>query len=183
MIGPLSPLAFASEWTPLEVAFWQVALGGLLFGLHALCLGRVRAARRDLLVVLAFGLIGVALFYASFQLAVQASGRAMAAILPYTDPAWVALLSWIFLKETMGPRKLAAWTLTLLGVAGVPLPGGAVRVRVAGILWGWTAGFMHALYYLFGKMCLPRHKISTLFACARPREFSFLCPPSHSHQS
>ncbi len=112
LIGPLSRLAFASGWTPLEVAFWRAALAGLLFGLHALRLGRVCVARRDLPIVVAFGLVGVALFYASFQFAVQAGGGAMAAVLLYTAPAWVALLSWIFLKEAMGPRKLAALTLT-----------------------------------------------------------------------
>ncbi|WP_448595279.1 DMT family transporter [Thermoflexus hugenholtzii] len=168
LIGPLSRLAFAFGWTPLEVAFWRAALAGLLFGLHALRLGRVRVARRDLPAVLAFGLVGVALFYASFQFAVQASGGAMAAVLLYTAPAWVALLSRIFLKEAMGPRKLVALMLTLLGVAGVSLQGGAVRVSITGILWGLTAGFTYALYYLFGKLYLPRYETPTLFAYAMP---------------
>ncbi|WP_416223765.1 EamA family transporter [Thermoflexus sp.] len=40
----------------------------------------------------------------------------MAAVLLYTAPAWVAFLSWIFLREPMGAHKLAALLLTLLGV-------------------------------------------------------------------
>jgi len=168
LIGPVSRLAFAHGMTPMEVAFWRAVLGGLWFGLHAALTGRIRVARRDLPVLLGFGLIGVALFYASFQLAVQAGGGALAAVLLYTAPAWVALLSHLFLKEPMGARTLAALALTLIGVAGVSLPGGAVRIRAAGLLWGLTAGFTYALYYLFGKRYLPRYGAPTLFAYAMP---------------
>lgn len=168
LIGPVSRLAFAHGLTPLEVAFWRATLAGGLFGLHALLLGRIRVDRRDLPIMVGFGLIGVALFYVSFQFAVQASGGALAAVLLYTAPAWVAVLSWIFLKEPMGPRKIIALVLTLVGVAGVSLQGGEVQIRPAGIMWGLISGFTYALYYLFGKIYLPRYETPTLFAYAMP---------------
>ncbi|HXF68441.1 MAG TPA: EamA family transporter [Thermoflexus sp.] len=168
LIGPVSRLAFAHGLTPLEVAFWRATFGSLLFGLHAFLLRKLRVAWRDLPILLGFGLVGVALFYASFQFAVQAGGGAMAAVLLYTAPAWVALLSWIFLREPMGPHKLVALLLTLLGVAGVSLQGGEARIHPIGIFWGLLSGFTYALYYLFGKVYLRRYETPTLFAYAMP---------------
>ncbi|GBD08664.1 putative inner membrane transporter YicL [Candidatus Thermoflexus japonica] len=182
LIGPVSRLAFAHGLTPMEVAFWRAVFGGVLFGAHALLIGRIRIARRDLPIVLGFGLVGVALFYASFQFAVQAGGGAMAAVLLYTAPAWVALLSWIFIREPMGAHKLAALLLTLLGVAGVSLQGGEVRIHPAGIIWGLVSGFTYALYYLFGKIYLQRYETPTLFAYAMPVGALSLLPFTPLHR-
>ncbi len=182
LIGPVSRLAFAHGLTPLEVAFWRAVFGGFLFGAHAFLIGRIRVAWRDLPIMLGFGPIGVALFYSSFQLAVQAGGGAMAAVLLYTAPAWVALLSWIFLREPMGAHKLAALLLTLLGVAGVSLQGGEVRIHLAGIMWGLVSGFTYALYYLFGKIYLQRYETPTLFAYAMPAGALSLLPLISFHR-
>lgn len=176
LIGPTSRLAFAHGMAPLEVAFWRAVLGGALFGLHAGCRGQVRVAGRDLPAVLGFGLVGVGGFYAAYQLAVRAGGGAMAAVLLYTAPAWVALLSWLFLKEPIGPRKGLALVLTMAGVAGVSLQDGEVRLHGAGILWGLISGFTYALYYLFGKRYLGRYEIPTLFAYAMPTGALSLLP-------
>ncbi len=183
LIGPVSRLAFAHGLTPLEVAFWRAAFGGLLFGLHALLIGRIRVAQRDLPIVLGFGLVGVALFYASFQFAVQAGGGALAAVLLYTAPAWVALLARLFLREPIGPHQLIALSLTLLGVAGVSLQGGDARIHPLGILWGLLSGFTYALYYLFGKIYLQRYETPTLFAYAMPAGAMSLLPMVSFHRA
>ncbi len=183
LIGPVSRLAFTYGLTPLEVAFWRAVFGGLLFGSHAFLIGRIRVAWRDLPSVLSFGLIGVALFYASFQLAVQAGGGAMAAVLLYTAPAWVALLSWLFLKEPMNLHKLMALFLTLVGVAGVSLQGGDVQIRPAGVFWGLLSGLTYALYYLFGKIYLQRYETPTLFAYAMPVGALSLLPLISFHRA
>lgn len=168
LLGSFSKLAFQEGITPLEVAFWRAAIGSVLFGAHALLLRQAKVARRDLIAVLGFGLLGISVFYAAYQFAVQSGGAALAAVLLYTAPALVALLAWLLLHERMTPGKLAALGLTLLGVAAISLQGGEVHLSAAALLWGMLSAFTYALYYIFGKLYLSRYSTPTIFLYALP---------------
>ena len=170
-LGPAARLAFSAGIDPLELSVWRALLGGALFGAHALARGRTRIARRDLPAVGAFALLGVAVFYLSYFRAVRAGGAALAAILLYTAPAWVALASALWLGERMTRRKLAAVGLTLAGVALVALGGpgdGQVRLGAAALGWGLLSGIGYAAYYLFGKRWLARYETPTILCWALP---------------
>ncbi|MER3537335.1 MAG: EamA family transporter [Thermus sp.] len=167
LLGPVARLAFQEGLSPLEVAFYRAVLAWPLFLFHALRLRRIRVEGRDLPWILLFGLVGVSLFYGAYQLAVGRAGAALASILLYTAPAWVALFSRLFLREPLGPRGGVALALTLLGV-GLIGWGGEARPDPLGIAFGLLAGFSYALYYLFGKVFLPRYATPTLFAYLLP---------------
>lgn len=168
LIGPVSRLAFEVGLTPLQVAFYRALLAWLFFALHAVWLGKVGVALRDLPFALAFGLVGVALFYGSYQLAVEYGGAALASVLLYSAPAWVALLASL-LGEALTPRALGAIGLTLLGVGLMGMGGGsAVRLGGMALFFGLLSGFTYALYYVFGKPYLSRYPTSTLFLYALP---------------
>lgn len=182
LLGPVSRVAYAAGVEPQEVAFWRAVLGGALFGVHALALRRLRIARRDLPVVAVFGLCGVALLFASYQLAIRAGGAALAAVLLYTAPAWVALLTWLLRLERMDRVKLTALGLALVGVALVSLGhGGGVHLSAAALFWGLLSGFAYALYYLFGKRYFPRYPSPTLFFPAFLVGALGLLPAVHFH--
>ncbi len=169
LIGPVSRLAFQGGLAPLEVAFYRALLAWGFFGFHALWLGAYRVRVQDLPALLLFGLVGVALFYGAYQLAVAYGGAALASVLLYTAPAWVALLSALVLRETLGAREVGAVLLTLLGVGLMGLSGGtAVQVGGLALLFGLLSGFTYALYYIFGKIYLPRYATPTLFLYALP---------------
>lgn len=169
LIGPVSRLAFQEGLTPLAVAFFRAGIAWVFFGLHALLLRQVRVERRDALPLLLFGLVGVSLFYGSYQLAVVYGGAALASVLLYTAPAWVALLSLVVLKEPLDRTGLLAVALTLLGVGLMGLGGGSgVRVLSLALFFGLLSGFTYALYYIFGKLYLPRYATPTLFLYALP---------------
>src|SRR5205814_4590233 len=101
--------------TPLTVVFWRAALAGLVLGLVLgvafPLMGKgwtaLRVRRADLPVFIAFGLLGVTAFYLLYIYAVVLVGVAVAVVLLYTAPAFVAVMSWRFLGEGFGPRKLA----------------------------------------------------------------------------
>ena len=114
--------------TPLEISFWRAAIAGLLFALHAGARGRMRVARRDLPAVGGFALFGVTIFYWSYFRAVELGGAALAAILLYTAPAWVALAAALWLGERLTVRKSIAVALTLAGIALVALGSGSGAV-------------------------------------------------------
>lgn len=75
LIGPLSRMAFQEGLTPLTVAFYRALLSWIFFLAHAARTGGLRVAPRDLPVFPLFGLLGVALFYGAYQLAVLYGGR------------------------------------------------------------------------------------------------------------
>ncbi len=183
LIGPSSKLAFAAGMEPLEVAFWRTVLAWALFGTHALFSGDLRVAKKDVPAVAGFGVFCVAGLFGSYVYAVKLGGAAMASVLLYTAPAWVALMSFFLLRERMGPFKIAAVCATIAGVAGISLgprlagdvPGG-VPVTAASVLVGLLAGFTYALYYIFGKLYLSRYKTPTVFFYALPVGAAALLP-------
>lgn len=183
-IGPAARVALRDGVEPLELGFWRAVIGGLLFALHAGARGRLRVARRDLPAVGGFALLGVAIFYWSYFRAVELGGAALAAILLYTAPAWVALAAALWLGERLTVRKAVAVALTLGGISLVALGSGAggagdanlAAARGPAIAWGLVAGLAYAAYYLFGKRYFTRYEAPTLFAYALPIGAALLLP-------
>jgi DME family drug/metabolite transporter len=182
-LGIASRLILQSGVEPLELSFWRATIGGSLFALQALRIGKVRVDRRDYPALAGFAVIGVSLFYLSYLLAVRAGGAALAAILLYTAPAWVAVASALWLHEPMTRRKLVALTLTLLGVALVAAGtgGGATGIHLgtSALFWGLVSGLAYASYYLFGKRYFTRYHTATLFMYALPLGALLLLPGVH----
>ncbi|WP_028571888.1 DMT family transporter [Desulfonatronum lacustre] len=174
MIGPLALLAFQQGLEPLEVAFWRATLGALLFMVHVSIRGQWRVQRADLPAFFFFGLVCVGVFYGAFQKTVDLGGASVAAVLLYTAPAWVALLAWIFLGETLGRLKILAVGITLLGVLGVSLgPDGLTALREglwnpAAVGYGLLSGLTYALYYIFGKRYLSKYSAASVMVVALP---------------
>jgi len=183
-IGPAARFALRAGIDPLEISFWRAAIAGLLFVVHAAARGRLRIAPRDLPAVGGFAVFGVTVFYWSYFRAVEQGGAALAAILLYTAPAWVALAAALWLGERLTPRKALAVALTLAGIVLVALGsgtgmaggGGGPGGRTAALAWGLLAGLAYAVYYLFGKRYFARYEASTLFACALPVGAALLLP-------
>ena len=181
-IGPAARFALQAGVAPLEISFWRAAIGGLLFAVHAASRGRLRLARRDLPAVGGFALLGVTIFYWAYFRAVELGGAALAAILLYTAPAWVALAAALWLGERLTARKAIAVALTLAGIAlvavgsGSGVSTGSATSRVQALVWGLLAGLAYAGYYLFGKRYFARYEASTLFAYALPLGAVLLLP-------
>ena len=190
LIGPLSKQAIAFGVAPLEAAFWRSALGWSLFAAHALATRSWKLKRADAPAVAAFGVFGVATLFGAYILSIHYVGAALASVLLYTAPAWVAVLAWLLLGESMTANKVLALCMTLLGVACVSLgPSilsgqGLGAVNLPGILLGLLSGLSYATYYIFGKRYLGRYATPTLFLYALPVGCLCLLPfVSFGHKS
>lgn len=179
LLGSVSKLVFAQGITPLEAAFWRAVMGTLIFGTHAIILRQTRINRKDLPALVGFGLVGIGLFYGGYQSAIASGGAALAAVLLYTAPAMVALMSWLVLKERMDGSKVLAVLLTLAGVAAISLQGGTVKVTGVAVLWGLVSAFTYATYYIFGKLYLGRYAAPTMLLYALPVGALALAPFVH----
>lgn len=172
MIGPFSRLAFQEGVAPMEVAFWRALLAWILFGGHAIIRREARLYPKDIPYILVFGVCGVSLFYFAYQMAVKQGGAALAAVLLYTAPAWVIILSRIFLKESITPTKILALVLTLIGISAISMGQdagqGSSPISVSAIVFGLTSGFCYSLYYIFGKYFTGRYSSYNLFLYVLP---------------
>ena len=169
LLGILGKQAQAAGVSPLEVAFWRAALGGALVAAHAAVTRAPLPRGADLGWTVAFGVVGVSVFYGAYQLAVQAGGASLASVLLYTAPAFVALLGWAFLREKLGWREALAVLGTLAGIALISLGGGqGVTVSGPALAFGLAAGFTYSLYYLYGKAFFGRYAPASLYAVALP---------------
>ena len=179
LIGPVSRLVLREGIAPLEIAVWRCVIGTVLFAAH-IAIGAFRSppgprssgwtiSRTDLPGIAAFGVVGIATLYGALSLAVDAGGAALAVVLLYTAPAWVALFAWAWLGEQMTTRKLVALALTLLGIVGIATAGGGnMRPSGAALGWGLLSGLGYASIYLFGKRYFARYAPATVFLYALP---------------
>lgn len=184
-LGIASRGVLAAGVSPVELSFWRATIAGALFTAQAVYRRRVYVDRADAGAVAAFAAIGVALFYLSYQFAVRDGGAALAAVLLYTAPAWVAIASALWLREPLTRRTAVAIALTLAGVACVALGtggrggiGGDARLHAgaAAIGWGLCSGLAYAAYYLFGRRYFARYDPPTLFMYALPLGALMLLP-------
>ncbi len=146
----------------LHLVFLRLGLGALLFALFLLLWDRtgLRIALRDLPLFLALGLLSVLFFTYCYFRAIELLPLSTAAILLYTSPIWVMLMSALFFRESVTGRKLLALALAFLGcvlVSGLSRGGGA-----KGLLLGLGAGFGYALYSILGTIALRRYRPLTV---------------------
>lgn len=173
LIGPICTYIYIEGVTPLETALWRAVFGWAFFLMHAIAKNQVRVERSALPILFGFGLICISVFYGSYQMAIGKLGVGLAAVLLYTAPAWVAVLSKLVLGEHIGPAKAACVGMTIAGVGlislGPQLMGEtSVELDIFGLSIGLLAGFTYALYYIFGKKYLHRFATPTVFVYAMP---------------
>ena len=181
MIGVFTKYILAEGISALEIAFWRASIAWVFFLIHAVIAGQARAHRSDLPALFGFGFICVTMFYGAYQLAIRDVGIALAAVLLYTAPAWVALLSCIVLKERMTATKTVCVAMTIIGVACISLgpqlmSGSSMDLNGFGLMAGLVSGFTYALYYIFGKKFLYRYPTPTIFVYALPFGAVLLLP-------
>lgn len=179
-LGPVAKYAFSQGVAPLEVAFWRCIIPFVPFAIQAWMRGGgVKVEPADRLALAGFGVICIASFYGVYQLAINEGGAALASVLMYTAPAWVALLAWWFVGESMSVLKLAAVVSTLAGVACVSgVFGGAagMNVTMKAVLFGLLSGVTYAMYYIFGKGRLKKYSTPVLFIHGLPLGAVLLFP-------
>ena len=139
------------------------ALLALLFLVTDRSAFRVRLRELPLLAMMGlFSVLGMNLLYYRSQ---QISSLAVAAILLYTAPTIVVILSALLWKDPITKRKLCALILTFLGCACVAgLLNGTLSLSVQGLLVGLANALAYASYTLFSRKALTwRGPLTVLF--------------------
>lgn len=125
---------------------------------------QLRIRWRDCWVFAGTGLLSLALFNYCYFTAMRLTSLAVAAVLLYTAPVFVVLLSALFFHERLTGRKLAALVMTVGGCVLVTgaLTAGPSAMQPLGILMGIGSGIGYALYSIFGRVALRRYSSETV---------------------
>ncbi len=110
------------------------------------------------------GILSVVFFNWCYFNTIRYSSLSVAAVLLYTSPVFVMLLSALLFHEPVTRRKLLALFLTFLGctlVTGL-LPLGGAGISNKTILFGLGSGFGYALYTIFSKFALEKYSAGTV---------------------
>ena len=122
-----------------------------------------RFALHDIWMFLGSGIISIAFFNVCYFTCIQQCSLSLAAILLYTAPCFVVLLSAVLFKERLTTQKLVALVLAFGGcVLVVGVGTGGLAGNVFGVLAGLGSGIGYALYSIFGRFSLRHYSPITL---------------------
>ena len=144
---------------PLALAFWRdfIVAGTLLVVLAVIARPLLHLGRQNLVLFVVYGFT-LALFHGLWIVSVSLNGAAVATVLAYSAPAFTALADWRWWGERLGPFKIGA---VLLSIVGCVLISGAYDLAVwqlnpLGIIVGLIPGAVFAMYNVWSKIAMER---------------------------
>ena len=149
---------YAAGFGPLEVAQTRIPTALVFVGLYILFFNRsqFKVKLKDIWCFLGTGIVSLLLFSTCYFSALNYTSLAVAAILLYTAPFFVMLMSLFLFKEKMTGKKILALILAFAGCVLVSGVGGNETISWIGILLGLGSGFFYALYSIFGRYAINR---------------------------
>lgn len=111
------------------------------------------------------GILCLLFFNVSYGIAIEKSSMPVAAVLLYTSPAIVTLVSALALGEKLTRYKIAAVFLAIAGCAFVSgIMSGVLAYPLQAYLWGFGAALGYASYSIVGGILLKRYcAVTVLF--------------------
>lgn len=171
-------------FTSIQIVSLRLTVAAALFALILLLKDPkgFRIALRDIPLFLGLGFGSILFFTTCYFTAIRMMTLSVAAILLYTSPIWVMLLSLLLFHEKMTRSKLTALLLSFLGcvlVSGVGSAGS--NITFTGVLIGLGSGLGYGLYSILGTIALRRYStytvttytfvtasVGSLFLCSLP---------------
>lgn len=142
----------------LDIVQLRIAVSLVLVGLYLLIFARdkLHVRLRDLWCFAGTGIVSLLLFSWCYFSGMQEASLSVMAVLLYTSPAFIMLLSVLLFRETLTRQKLLALVLTFTGCCLVSGLGSGSAVSMKGLLLGLGSGFFYALYSIFSRYAIER---------------------------
>lgn len=157
----------------LEILAIRAAVTSILMGIFLSIYNRklLLIKWKDLWCFFGTGVCSIVFFGYCYNVTIVQTSLSTAAILLYTAPVFVMILSRILFGEKLSAGKIAALLLAFSGCVCVTgIAGGEQTLSMMGILTGLGSGFGYALYSVFGRFALERdyHPFTVTF-------YTFVC--------
>lgn len=169
-------------FTPLQTASLRIMGGAVIFLAVTAVADRekLRIRLRDLGWFIGLGVCSILMFTVCYFTTISMATLSVAAILLYTAPIMVMLMSLALFKERLTVRKGTALVLAFAGCVLVTGIGGAGNISAAAVCFGLLSGFGYGLYSILGTYALRKYKPLTVttyaFLCGGAGAF-FVCRP------
>ena len=112
----------------------------------------------------ASGLCSVLAMCVCYYYCMTETSAAVSAILLYTAPIFVMIMSALFFKERITPRKILAFGVAITGCALVSGIATGSAVTLKGLLFGVLSGFAYSLYGILTTFYMKRNKEPLTFS-------------------
>ena len=150
-------------FTPIQIVSIRITLAALAFSAIQLFKSRsgFKILPRDIPLFLGLGFGSILFFTICYFTAITIMPLSTAAILLYTSPIWIVLMSAVFFREKMNGKKLVALALAFAGcvlVSGISGEG----ITLKGLLIGLGSGIGYGLYSILGTVALRRYSPYTV---------------------
>lgn len=154
----VSKVVLTAGVEPSRLTALRTVGAAAVFGL-ALVATRPRALRlapREVPMLVAYGVCGVAMVQFLYFVAIERLPVGIALLLEYTGPVWIALFARVVLHEPVRRRVWVALGLSLAGLALVARVWVGGALDGLGVLAGLGAGCAFATYFLIGEHAVAR---------------------------
>jgi len=150
-------------FSAIQIVSIRITLAALIFSLVLLVKDRrgFKISPKDIPLFLGLGFGSILFFTICYFTAITMMPLSTAAILLYTSPVWIMLMSIFFFHEKLDRRKLIALALAFAGcvlVSGISGEG----MTVTGLLIGLGSGIGYGLYSILGKVALRKYSSYTV---------------------
>ena len=151
------------DFSPIQIVSVRITIAALVFAVLLLIRDRrgFRIALRDLPLFLGLGFGSILFFTVCYFSAITMMPLSTAAILLYTSPIWIMLMSVLFFHEKLNRIKLTALALAFAGcvlVSGISGEG----LTLTGLLLGLGSGIGYGLYSILGTIALRKYSPYTV---------------------
>lgn len=138
------------NFTPLQSTAIRVIFGALILNIMLIVKGKgfklYRLSLRSYVLAAVSGLCSVFAMSAFYYECMTRTSAAVSAILLYTAPLFVMVMSLIFFKENLSIKKIVAFVVAIVGCALVSGIASGASFGAVGIIFGVLSGFSYSLY-------------------------------------
>lgn len=170
-------------FSPLQIACLRILFGAALFLIIVTVFrpGLLKIKIRDIGLFLGMGLLSLLLFTVCYFTTINLASLSVAAILLYTSPVWVMLMSAVCFREAITRQKILCAAMAFGGCVLVSGIGSAVQLSPMVLVTGLLAAIGYGLYSIFGTFALRKYPPLTVTTYAflfGALGAAILCKPS-----
>lgn len=186
LMGVFSNALNSIGFTSIQGSAIRIILCALM--LTAINFKYLKIEFKDIWKFALIGIFSILTMSTTYFESIRRSSLTLASILLYTAPVMVMVMSAVFYKEKITPKKLLCLVGAIVGIIMISGIDSKVKLSKAGLMYGLLSAFSYALYSIIGKMILKKYSpvtvstyafifasIGVLFICNIPQIVKISC--------